>query len=61
MPWMDGPITPNQAGLLVTAENAAQAAIHAAEVATIADRDLTRIKFNIAQVISRTNPNYSWQ
>jgi hypothetical protein len=56
---MDGwPETPNQAGLLVTAENAAQAAVNASEVATAVKGDLTRIKFYIAQVISRTNPNY---
>jgi len=56
---MDGwPITPNQAGLFVTAENAAQAAVHAAEAATVADRDLNRIKYNIAQVFSHTNPYY---
>jgi hypothetical protein len=56
---MDGwPITPDQAGLFVTAENSAQAAIRSAEAAKVADRDLTRIKYNIAQVLSHTNPLY---
>jgi hypothetical protein len=56
---MDGwPITPDQAGLFVTAENSAQAALQTAEAARAEPQNLTRIKYNIAQVLSHTNPLY---
>lgn len=50
--------TSNQVGLLVTAENAARAAVNESEAAVAEKKDLARIKFNIAQIISHTNPNY---
>jgi hypothetical protein len=56
---MDGwPDTRNQIGLFVSAENAAQAAVQTAEAARAAHQNLTRIKYNIAQVLSHTNPYY---
>lgn len=53
--WFD---TPNQTGLFVSAENAAQAAVETAEAAKAAQPNLTRIKYNIAQVLSYTSPYY---
>lgn len=56
---MDGwPETPDQIGLLVTAENAAQAAVNESEAAVAAKGDLSRIKFSIGQIVAYTNPNY---
>lgn len=52
--WADAP---NQDGLFVTAENAAQAAVRVAEAAANA-QGLTRIKHNINQIFSHTNPYY---
>ena len=50
--------TPDQVGLLVTAENAARAALNESEAAVAAKGDMARIRYNIAQIISYTNPNY---
>lgn len=50
--------TSDQIGLLVTAENAAQAAANESKAAVAAKGDLARIKFNVGQIISYTNPNY---
>ena len=56
---MDGwPDTPNQAGLFSTAEDAAEAAVQAAESATAPDTNLASIKRNIIQAIKDTNPDY---
>lgn len=51
--WHD---TPNQAGLFVTAENAAQTALQAAERATRSDNDLSGIQADVARVVKATNP-----
>jgi hypothetical protein len=57
---MDGwPDTPNQAGLFITAEDAAEAAVQSAETATAPNAELGSIKRNIVQVIRDTNPEYS--
>ncbi len=50
--WVD---TPNQAGLFVVAENAAQTAVQAAEEATASQVSLSQIKSKITKVISSTN------
>lgn len=50
--------TSDKNGLLVTAENAARAAANESKAAIAAKGDLARIKYNIGQVISYTNPNY---
>jgi len=56
---MDGwPETPNQTGLFVSAENAAQAAVQTAVAASAENQGLNRIKYNIAQVLFYTNPYY---
>ena len=57
---MDGwPDTPNQAGLFITAEAAAEAAVRSAETATATNADLAGIKRNVVQVIRDTNPETS--
>jgi hypothetical protein len=53
--WVD---TPNQAGLFVTAENAAEKAVQSAEMAAASQGNLIRIKYNIVQVITDTNPEF---
>jgi len=50
------PDTPNQAGLFVTAENSAQAALQAAESATSGQNNLKGIKADVSRVIRDTNP-----
>ncbi|MEA2080391.1 MAG: hypothetical protein U9P00_11140, partial [Pseudomonadota bacterium] len=57
---MDGwPDTPNQAGLFITAEDAAETAVQSAETAAAPNAELGSIKRNIVQVIRDTNPEYS--
>lgn len=56
---MDGwPDTPDQAGLFITAENAAEASVQSAQIATTPDAGLAGIKRATAQVIRHTNPEY---
>ncbi len=53
--WRD---TPDQAGLFVTAEKAAEAALESAQAAVGGEANLLGIKQQVVQVMSQTNPEY---